>query len=85
MAEKQFDFSIIMEDEEKSSSIPKDVWGGIPIKEDKKGPKTIAVVLFLGAILVLFQSYQDFLLHHFHLINLLLLLHLLKFLLYQTG
>ena len=53
MTEKQFDFSIIMEDEEKSSSIPKDIWGGIPIKEDKKGPKTIAIVLFLGAVLEL--------------------------------
>jgi len=56
MAEKQFDFSIIMEDESTSSSVPKDVWGGIPIKEDKKGPKTIATVLFLGAILIFFQS-----------------------------
>ena len=63
MTEKKFDFSIIMEDEEKSSSIPKDVWAGIPIKEDRKGPKTIAIVLFFGAILILFQSYQDFLLH----------------------
>ena len=63
MAEKQFDFSIIMEDESPSSSVPKDVWGAIPIKEDKKGPKTIAMVLFFGAILILFQSYQDFLLH----------------------
>ena len=63
MTEKQFDFSIIIEDESPSSSVPKDVWGGIPIKEDKKGPKTIAMVLFFGAIMILFQSYQDFLLH----------------------
>ena len=44
MAEKQFDFSIIMEDESPSSSVPKDVWGGIPIKEDKKGPKTLSLI-----------------------------------------
>ena len=33
MSEKKFDFSIVMDDDEKS--IPDDIWGEIPIKEDR--------------------------------------------------
>ena len=58
MAEKKFDFSLIIDNQD---SIPKDVRQPMPIKADRKGPKTIAVLLIIGAILVLFQSYQDYL------------------------
>ena len=60
MQDKKFDFSIIMDD---TDSIPKDVEFKIPIQADKKGPKTIAVLLFIGALFILFQAYQDYL-HH---------------------
>ena len=55
MGEKKFDFSIIMEEE--AASVPSDIWGDIPIKADRKGPKTIAVLIFLGGLLILFQAY----------------------------
>ena len=57
MSDKKFDFSIIMDENE--SSTPSDIWGDIPIKADRKGPKTIAVLIFLGGILILFQAYTD--------------------------
>ena len=58
MGEKKFDFSIIMDEEDKS--VPSDVWGDIPIKPDRRGPKTIAVMIFIGGLLILFQAYSDF-------------------------
>ncbi len=58
MGDKKFDFSIIMDEEE--TSVPSDVWGDIPIKPDRRGPKTIAVLIFLGGLLILFQAYSDF-------------------------
>tara|TARA_B100001564_G_C20569858_1_gene637809 strand:- start:91 stop:756 length:666 start_codon:yes stop_codon:yes gene_type:complete len=58
MSEKKFDFSIIMDEEE--TSVPSDVWGDIPIKPDRRGPKTIAVMIFIGGLLILFQAYSDF-------------------------
>ena len=58
MGEKQFDFSIIMNEDDKS--VPSDVWGDIPIKPDRRGPKTIAVMIFIGGLLILFQAYSDF-------------------------
>lgn len=58
MGEKKFDFSIIMDEEE--TSVPSDVWGDIPIKPDRRGPKTIAVMIFIGGLLILFQAYSDF-------------------------
>ena len=58
MGEKKFDFSIIMEEE--AASVPSDIWGDIPIKADRKGPKTIAVMIFIGGLLILFQAYSDF-------------------------
>ena len=57
MGEKKFDFSIIMDEEDKS--VPSDVWGDIPIKPDRRGPKTIAVMIFIGGLLILFQAYSD--------------------------
>ncbi|MEC8249015.1 MAG: hypothetical protein VX043_00685 [Candidatus Thermoplasmatota archaeon] len=61
MSEKKFDFSIVMDDDEKS--IPDDIWGEIPIKEDRRGPKTIAILLFLGGLVILFQAYTDYTTH----------------------
>jgi hypothetical protein len=58
MSEKKFDFSIIMDENE--TSTPSDIWGDIPIKPDRKGPKTIAVMIFIGGLLILFQAYSDF-------------------------
>ena len=58
MSEKKFDFSIIMDENE--TSMPSDIWGDIPIKPDRKGPKTIAVMIFIGGLLILFQAYSDF-------------------------
>jgi len=61
MGDKKFDFSIIMDDEE--ASVPSDIWGDIPIKADRRGPKTIAVLIFLGGLLILFQAYTDYTTH----------------------
>ena len=58
MSEKKFDFSIIMDENE--TSTPSDIWGDIPIKPDRTGPKTIAVMIFIGGLLILFQAYSDF-------------------------
>ena len=58
MSEKKCDFSIIMDENE--TSTPSDIWGDIPIKPDRKGPKTIAVMIFIGGLLILFQAYSDF-------------------------
>ena len=58
MAEKKFDFSIIMEDD--NDAVPDDIWGGVPIREDRKGPKTIAILIFIGGLMILFQAYSDF-------------------------
>ena len=58
MSEKKFDFSIIMDEEE--TSVPSDIWGDIPIKPDRRGPKTIAIMIFIGGLLILFQAYSDF-------------------------
>ena len=61
MSEKTFDFSIVMDDED--NSVPDDIWDAIPIKPDRRGPKTIAVLLFIGGLLILFQAYTDYTTH----------------------
>ena len=61
MAEKKFDFSIIMEDD--NDAVPDDIWGGVPVREDRKGPKTIAILIFIGGLIILYLAYSDF---HFH-------------------
>ena len=61
MSEKKFDFSIIMDEEE--ASVPADVWGEIPIKPDRRGPKTIAILIFFGGLMILFQAYTDYTTH----------------------
>ena len=58
MTEKKFDFSIIMEDD--NDAVPDDIWGGVPVREDRKGPKTIAILIFIGGLVILFQAYSDF-------------------------
>jgi len=58
MSDKAVDFSIIMDDD--GDSIPDDVWLEIPIKPDRRGPKTIALLLFVGGLLILFQAYTDY-------------------------
>ena len=45
MTEKKFDFSIIMEDD--NDAVPDDIWGSVPVREDRKGPKTIAILIFI--------------------------------------
>ena len=59
MTEKKFDFSIIMEDD--NDAVPDDIWDGVPVREDRKGPKTIAILIFIGGLIILFQAYSDFL------------------------
>tara|TARA_B100000963_G_scaffold65636_1_gene53871 strand:- start:654 stop:1298 length:645 start_codon:yes stop_codon:yes gene_type:complete len=61
MSEKKFDFSIIMNEDE--ASVPADVWGEIPIKPDRRGPKTIAILIFFGGLMILFQAYTDYTTH----------------------
>lgn len=61
MTEKKFDFSIIMEDD--NDAVPDDIWGGVPVREDRKGPKTIAILIFIGGLIILYLAYSDF---HFH-------------------
>jgi len=61
MSEKKFDFSIIMDEE--GASVPADVWGEIPIKPDRRGPKTIAILIFFGGLMILFQAYTDYTTH----------------------
>ena len=62
MTEKKFDFSIIMEDD--NDAVPDDIWGGVPVREDRKGPKTIAILIFIGGLMILFQAYSDFQSHN---------------------
>ena len=51
-----------MDEDEKTVS--DDEWGSIPIKPDRRGPKTIAILLFFGGLLILFQAYTDYQSHN---------------------
>ena len=57
MSEKQFDFSIRMD---KEDSVPEEEDFDFSIKPDTKGPKTVAVLMLLGGILLLLLAYGDF-------------------------
>lgn len=57
MSEKQFDFSIRMD---KEDSVPEEEDFDFAIKPDTKGPKTVAVLMLLGGILLLLLAYGDF-------------------------
>ena len=57
MSEKQFDFSIRMD---KEDSVPKEEDFDFAIKPDTKGPKTVAVLMLFGGILLLLLAYGDF-------------------------
>ena len=51
-----------MDEDEKTVS--NDEWDSIPIKSDRRGPKTIAILLFFGGLLILFQAYTDYQSHN---------------------
>ena len=51
-----------MDEDEKTVS--DDEWDSIPIKPDRRGPKTIAILLFFGGLLILFQAYTDYQSHN---------------------
>jgi hypothetical protein len=57
MNDKQFDFSIRMD---KENSVPDDLRLDLSIKPDTKGPKTVAVLMLLGGIMLLLLAYGDF-------------------------
>lgn len=57
MSDKQFDFSIRMD---KENSVPEDVRLDLSIKADTKGPKTVAVLMLMGGIMLLLLAYGDF-------------------------
>ena len=57
VSEKQFDFSIRM-DKEDSVPLQEDI--NFSIKPDTKGPKTVAVLMLLGGLLLLLLAYGDF-------------------------
>ena len=51
-----------MDEDEKTVS--DDEWDSIPIKPDRRGPKTSAILLFFGGLLILFQAYTDYQSHN---------------------
>lgn len=51
-----------MDEDEKTVS--DDEWDSIPVKPDRRGPKTIAILLFFGGLLILFQAYTDYQSHN---------------------
>ena len=51
-----------MDEGEKTAS--DDEWDSIPVKPDRRGPKTIAILLFFGGLLILFQAYTDYQSHN---------------------
>ena len=57
MTESKTDFWMILNEEEQTQS---KAGFKIPITPDTKGPKTIAVFLILGALLIGFMAYQDY-------------------------
>ena len=54
-------FSMRMDEEQPQSEIPPHVF---TIRPDSKGPKTVGVLLLLGALLLFFQAYGDISLHY---------------------
>jgi hypothetical protein len=54
-------FSMRMDDEGAVPSAPVDMFA---IRPDVKGPKSVAVLVFLGALLLAFQAYGDYELHN---------------------
>jgi hypothetical protein len=57
MTEKQFDFSIRMDNED---SIPNSEPIDFSVRPDTKGPKTVAILMFLGGLLLVVLAYGDF-------------------------
>ncbi|MDP6333503.1 MAG: hypothetical protein QF479_02595 [Candidatus Poseidoniaceae archaeon] len=57
MSDKQFDFSIRMD---KENSVPQEERLDFAIKADTKGPKTVAVLMLIGGIILLLLAYGDF-------------------------
>ena len=57
MTESKTDFSMILSEDEKTN---RKTVIQIPVTPDTKGPKTIAIFLILGALLIGFMAYQDY-------------------------
>lgn len=60
MSDLDLGFSMRMEDEDSVPTPPIDMFA---IRPDTKGPKSVAVLIILGALLLAFQAYGDYQLH----------------------
>tara|TARA_B100001769_G_C21898017_1_gene484996 strand:- start:98 stop:742 length:645 start_codon:yes stop_codon:yes gene_type:complete len=57
MSEKQFDFSIRMD---KENSTPESEPFDMTVKPDTKGPKSVAVLMFFGGLVLILLAFGDF-------------------------
>ena len=57
MSEKQFDFSIRMD---KENSTPELEPFDITVTPDTKGPKSVAILMFFGGLLLILLAFGDF-------------------------
>ena len=60
MSDTDLGFSMRMEDE---ASVPKPPLDMFAVRPDTKGPKSVAVLIFFGAILLAWQGYGDYKFH----------------------
>ena len=60
MSDLDLGFSMRMDDEAAVPTSPVDMFA---VRPDQKGPKSVAIIVFLGALLLAFQAYGDFQLH----------------------
>ena len=60
MTELDLGFSMRMDDDAAVPAAPVDMFA---VRPDRKGPKSVAVLMFLGALLLAFQAYGDYQLH----------------------
>jgi len=60
MTDLDLGFSMRMDDEAAVPAAPVDMFA---VRPDRKGPKSVAVLMFLGALLLVFQAYGDYQLH----------------------
>ena len=50
--------------DEDDKTVSDDEWDSIPIKPARRRPKTIAILLFFGGLMILFQAYTDYQSHN---------------------
>ena len=60
MSDLDLGFSMRMDDDAAVPAAPVDMFA---VRPDTKGPKTVAVLMFLGTLLLAFQAYGDYQLH----------------------